>query len=155
MKIMLDTNEYDKLLEHPESFDKLLRLLAEGRIELLSTHIQRDEILATPDAVKKARLEALLTHARMIETRGIVLDVSRVGEARVGSNDDRRIIDHVRAIKDGLIAATTSSDADMLVTDDKRFARRLMRYPGNKCEIINFQELEKRLANWLSTTENG
>jgi hypothetical protein len=148
-KIMLDANEYDKLLEHPDSYDKLLGLLAEGKIELLSTHIQRDEILATPDPAKKARLEALLTHVRMIETRGVVVDLSRVGLARLGSDEEHRIIYHVRHRKDGLIAATATSDADTLVTDDKRFAKRLNKYPGGRCEVIDFTELERRLANCL------
>lgn len=43
-KIMLDTNEYDRLLAAQDAYDMLLGLLFRGRIELLSTHIQRDEI---------------------------------------------------------------------------------------------------------------
>jgi predicted nucleic acid-binding protein len=152
-KIMFDTNEFDKLLECPGSYDDLLRLLAEGKIELLSTHIQRDEILATPDTVKKARLEELLTHARMIETRGIVLDISRCDQARYGSDEDHRLIEHIRGTnwerdsKDALIAATAARDADVFVTEDKRLMQRLSSYPGIQCEVIDFTELQRRLAD--------
>ncbi len=148
-RIMLDTNEYDKILTNPDSYDLLLRLLAEGKIELLSTHIQRDEIMGTEDddEAKKARLGAILCHASMISTRGAVWDVSIHGLSRYGSDEDHGIIDQVRDVKDGLIAATTSSDADTLVTDDKRFANRLRDYRGSKCEVIEFAELERRLAD--------
>jgi predicted nucleic acid-binding protein len=147
-KVMLDTNEYDKLLGHSESYGRLLQLLAEGKIELISTHIQRDEIMAiTDDDTKKARLEAILSHARMIPTRGAAYGVSRYGLATYGRDEDHRIMDKVRDVKDGLIAATASSDADTLVTNDKDFANRLRNYPGNKCEIMDFAEFERRLAD--------
>ncbi len=119
-RVMLDTMEYDKLVSAPESYHILLRLLSSGRIELLSTHIQRDQIVAMPDNDKKARLQTILGQARMIETRGIVYDVSRYDEARFGSDEDHNLIDGVKDVEDGLIAATASSDADTLVTDDER-----------------------------------
>ena len=152
-RIMLDTNEYDRLLAAPETYDRLLGLLSEGKIELLSTHVQRDEIMAVDDAAKKVRLEALLAHARLIATQGAILDVSKVGLARLGNDEDHNLIEHVRGeawqrkSKDALIAATASKDADALVTDDKRLARRLKNHPDTRCEVIDFEEFERRLVD--------
>jgi hypothetical protein len=152
-KIMLDTNEYDRLLAAPDTYDKLPSLLSVGKIELLTTHVQRDEIMAIDDAGKKARLEALLTHARMIPTRGAILDISRFDLARSGDEDDHKLIEHIRGeawerkSKDALIAATAVKDADVFVTDDKRLAGRLYSYPRIRCEVINFEQLKTRLAN--------
>ena len=150
-RIMLDTNEYDKLLVAPHAYDRLLALLAEGKIELLATHIQKDEIMAVEDAIKKARLQAVLSRARMIATRGIVLDVSRFDQSRFGNDEDHKLIEHIRGSRrdrdteDALIAATAATDADVLVTDDESLMRRLNSYPSIQCEVITFKELERRL----------
>jgi len=152
-KIMLDTNEYDRLLADPETYGRLLRSLSKGKIELVTAHVQRDEIIAVDDAGKKARLEALLAHARLIATRGFIWDKSRWDLARFGNDKDHNLIEHVRGTawerksEDALIAATAAKDADVFVTDDKRLARRLNTYPGMKCEVIDFEELKRRLTN--------
>jgi predicted nucleic acid-binding protein len=155
-RIMLDTNEYDKLLAAPHVYDRLLALLAEGKIELLATHIQKDEIMAVEDTIKKARLQALLSRARMIATRGSVFGVSRFDQSRFGRDEDHKLIEHKliehirrsrwdRDTEDALIAATAATDADVLVTDDESLMRRLNSYPSIQCEVIIFKELERRL----------
>jgi predicted nucleic acid-binding protein len=147
---MFDTMEYDKLLESPATYEKLLHLITERRIEMLTTHIQRDEITATPDEAKRTRLMSLFTNARPIGTRGVVLDISGVDEARIGGDEDHKLVNDVRGnrwdrdTKDSLIAATASNDADMLVTDDRRFVQRL-RDAHVRCEVIGFTEFQKRL----------
>jgi len=153
LKIMLDTNQYDKLLKAPVTYVRLLELQRQGEIELLTTHIQRDEILAVDDPEKRGRLEALLGQARVIGTRGVVVGVSRVGLATLGDDKDHALIEHIRSrawkrkTKDALIVATATKDADLLVTDDDRLTRRLERYLGTKCEAINFEEFQTRMAN--------
>lgn len=152
-RIMLDTNEFDRLLAAPETCDRLLGVLSEGKIELLTTHIQRDEIMAVDDAGKKARLRALLTHACLVATRGIIFGRSRFGLARFGSDEDHDLIEHIRGEAwerksgDALIAATAAKDANVFVTDDRRLARRLSSYPGMQCEVIDFEEFQRRLVN--------
>lgn len=147
---MFDTMEYDKLLENAATWEKLLRLVTEGRIELLTTHIQRDEIMATPDEARRARLMSLFTNAHLIGTRGVVVGTSRSGEARLGSDEDHELTDYVRGnrwdrdTEDSLIAATASGEADTLVTDDRRFIQRL-RNAGVRCDVIEFSEFQRRL----------
>jgi len=154
-KIMLDTMEYDKLLNAPKTYERLLKLQSEGKIELLTTHIQRDEILAIGDVGKRGRLEVLLVHARLLGTRGAIFDVSRFGLARFGDAEDHALIEHIRGAgwerksKDALIVATAVKDANVFVTDDKPLTRRLKSYPSVKCDIINFEEFERRLANLM------
>jgi hypothetical protein len=151
-KIMLDTMQYDKLLDATETYDRLLKLQSERKIELLTTHIQRDELGAIGDVKKRTLLEAILTHARLIPTRGAILDKSRVGLARLGNDEDHSLIEHIRGeawereSNDALIAATAVKDADVFVTDDDTLTRRLKSYPGTKCEVMNFEELDKHLA---------
>jgi len=153
LKIMLDTNQYDRLLKAPVTYDRLLQLQSHGEIELLTTHIQRDEILAVDDPEKRGPLEALLGQARLIGTRGVVVGVSRIGLARLGDDKDHALIEHVRGrawkrkTKDALIVATATKDADVLVTDDDRLIRRMKRYPGARCEAVNFEEFQTRIAN--------
>lgn len=152
-KMMLDTNQYDRLLAAPDTYEKLLSLVSIGKIELLTTHIQRDEITAVEEPGKKARLAALLAHARMIPTRGAIFDISRFDLARFGDDDDHKLIEHIRGAawerksEDALIAATAAKDADVFVTDDKSLARRLKSYPAIRCEVIDFEELDRRLVD--------
>jgi len=109
--------------------------------------------MAVDDHVKRARLEALLAQARLIATRGFIWGKSRWGLARFGNDKGYNLVERIRGTtwdrktEDALIAATASNDADVFVTDDKRLARRLKSYPGMKCEVIDFNELKRRLIN--------
>jgi predicted nucleic acid-binding protein len=147
---MFDTMEYDKLLENQATYEKLLHLITYRRIELLTTHIQRDEIMATPDEAKRTKLMRLFTTAHLIATRGIIFGTSRFGEARFGRDEDHKVIDDIRGnswdkdTEDSLIAATASSDADTLVTDDRPFMRRL-RDANVRCDVIDFGVFQRRL----------
>lgn len=151
MKIMLDTMEYDHLAADTVAYQRIIQLMQEGKVELLSTHIQRDEILAMPNESKRSALEALLNHTTMIGTRGIILGTSRFGQARFGSDEEHKLIEHVRRdrwdrdTEDGLIAATASSDVNVFVTDDKPLTKRL-KLANLKCEVINFDEFKNRLG---------
>jgi len=154
-KIMLDTMQYDKLLYACETRDRLFRLLSETKIELLSTHIQKDEILAIDNAEKRTRLDVIFVHARLIATRGVILDKSKVGFAGLGDEEDYVLVEHIRGEawerkgNDALIAATAAKDADLFVTDDKPLTRRLNAYPALKCEVIDFAEFSRRLFDWM------
>jgi len=154
-KIMLDTNQYDKLLDAPVTYDRLLRLQSEEKIELLTTHIQRDELMAMNNIERRMRLEAIFANARLTGTRGIILNKSRLGFARFGDDENHALIEHIRGeawerkSNDALIAATAAKEADLFVTEDKPLARRLKDYPGLKCEVIDFDEFERRLAKLI------
>ena len=151
--MMFDTNEFDRLVDASDAYERLMALLLEREIELLVTHVQRDEIVVIQDTTKKSRLLALLGLARMIPTRGIVLGVSRIDQSRFGSDEDHKLIEHIRGDRwdrdtnDALIAATAARDADVFVTDDETLMRRLNSYTDIRCELIDFKELERRLVN--------
>jgi len=150
---MFDTMEYDKILDAPAIFAKVLELISNGKIELLLTHIQRDEIMKVHDTSKRNRLEAFLNHTKMIGTRGVVIGYSRLDQARFGSDEDHKLIDYIRSsawdrkTNDALIAVTAARDADVFVTDDYRLMRKLENYPNLTCEIITFDKFETRLNN--------
>jgi len=152
-KIMLDTNQYDRLPDAPETYGRLRKLQSDGKIELLTTHIKRDELSVTNHRKRRVRLEALLASARLIGTRGAILDMSRCDLARLGDDEDQALIEHIRGRawerknKGALIAATAAKDADLFVTNDKLLTRRLESYPRIRCEIMNFEKFERHLAN--------
>jgi predicted nucleic acid-binding protein len=152
-RIMFDTNVFDKLVTAPDAYERLMTLLSQGKIELLVTHIQRDEIAAIADSTKRAQLLALLDHGHIISTRRAVWDVSRYDQSRIGSDEDNKLIEHIRGDRwdrdtnDALIAATAARDADVFVTDDGILMRRLTSYPEIHCQVINFEELERHLTN--------
>jgi len=53
MRVMLDTNEYDRLLGDTATCERLFQFVKEGKVELLTTHIQKDEIEAI--SIKQAK----------------------------------------------------------------------------------------------------
>ena len=73
---MLDSNVYDQLVETPERQLRFVGAYDRGLIELLMTHIQRDELSQIPDA---ARRNVILAIPFVITpTYGIVLGTSRL-----------------------------------------------------------------------------
>jgi predicted nucleic acid-binding protein len=152
MRVMFDTMGYDRLSQDEATRRKLMEMIEEGKVVLLTTHIQRDEIMAMNDEAKKSKLLQLLKHAQFIATRGAVYGLSRYGQSRYGSDEDHTIIERIRGkrrdrdTEDSLIAATASGEADTLVTDDHRFTNRLTKVDV-KCEVIDYVEFKRRLES--------
>jgi predicted nucleic acid-binding protein len=121
---VLDSNVYDQLVETPERQLRFVGAHDRGLIELLMTHIQRDELSQIPDA---ARRNAILAIPFVITpTYGIVLGTSRLGMARFG---DPERIDAIRSptgehTNDALIATTAEYEGAVLVTEERRLTNR-------------------------------
>ena len=54
---LIDSNIYDKIVDVPGAFDLVTKLVGDGKIKLLTTHVQADEIADAPGP----RLASLLT----------------------------------------------------------------------------------------------
>ncbi|MHB1128906.1 MAG: hypothetical protein ACYC06_02525 [Ilumatobacteraceae bacterium] len=89
LKLMLDTNVVDKLVADRELLGILRREVDAGKIELLITHVQIDEVLNTRED-KRAKRDALVQllvelPARRVATYGFIPGLSRLGNAMPGS----------------------------------------------------------------------
>src|SRR5688500_8801051 len=77
----LDTNVFDLLAADDETLEVVAGLLQEGKIELVTTHVQRDELAEIPDAEKRERVGRI--PARLVATHGFVIGVSRLDMGRL------------------------------------------------------------------------
>jgi len=100
----------------------------EGRLELIVTHVQIDEVSATPDDAKR-RLLLELAHETNADTAGFVIGVSKLDMAAIGTDEENRLIEDVTAgntrhAEDALLLSTAKRDGAVLVTNERRLANR-------------------------------
>lgn len=148
MKIMLDTQIYDLIVDTPGMAKRLNRLSREGKVTVLCTHIQEDELANIADKQKRAAIVKIIK--KKVATSGAVYGVSKYGQATYvhGSSDGVSIGD-IRSpsgkhTKDALIATAAAQNADVLVTEDRRLANR-MRILSPSCKAWGFGQLKEYL----------
>jgi hypothetical protein len=115
---------FDLLAESDGRLETVRELVERGELELVETHVQRDEHSRITDPEKRARVRSVPT--RSTPTWGFVLGTSRLGEARLGPAEPiegvcRGNLDHA---EDALIASTALFDGCTLVTNDRRLTNR-------------------------------
>jgi hypothetical protein len=127
---MLDTNAVD-VLSATDGLSEALRPLVEaGELDILWTHITIDELLdITHDAELRNRLVNTGAQlARVVDTVGFVLGVSRLGMATLGPAepiaDYRGDSSSDNNLKDALIVIAAQHGADAVVTNDTRMIPR-------------------------------
>ena len=127
-RAVLDSNAVDPLIDWPGAYEAVRAGLDAGRIELLFTHVNIDELAAVPDLDRRARLLLVLVDiGRLVPTGASAFDVSRLNFARL--YDDVDVIEALRSgnvdhTRDALIAATALFEGCALVTNEKRLAAR-------------------------------
>lgn len=145
MKIMLDTQIYDLIVDIPGMAKRLNQLSREGKVLVLYTHIQEDELANIPDEQKRVAIAQIIR--KKVVTSGAVYGVSKYGQATYGDGSSGGIsISDIRSLsrkhtKDALIATTTARNADVLVTEDKRLANRIKTLSPS-CEVWGFDKLK-------------
>ena len=94
LNCMFDTNVFNRILDKVLTIDAL-----NGQVNAHATHIQRDEIMRTPDDERRKALEAVFTNVTGagVPTSSLVVGVSRVGAARIGA---KRIVSTSSAVWD-------------------------------------------------------
>jgi predicted nucleic acid-binding protein len=141
--VMLDTNIYDRIVETPGMASALDQLTAAGRIQILTTFIQQDEIAAIPDVVKRSKVKSVRT-TKVTPTAGMY-GVTPYGESPYGCDGSEGVLP-VDALmsrsgkrwQDALIASTASAKADVLVTEDADLKSRVAR-AGIRCEVWGYE----------------
>ncbi len=142
MRLMLDTMIYDKVVDTPGMLELLQRLVDEGEVEILATHIQEDELAKIPDERKRAEVSKI--PRQEVPTSGAVWNTSKWDRATWGDGSESGVsIDEIRSEKrghthDALIATSASANVDALVTNDKRLKNRLNDSDA-RCEVWNFK----------------
>ncbi len=120
--------------------------LLNGR-ECFATHIQYDEILATPDATRRSQLEevfSLIPQLTQLPTESFVIGVSRLGESRLSDgilySKMRSRLNEVNKrkrnnLQDILIAETAMKTNITLVTHDKDLFAIITEFGGAACNL--------------------
>ena len=149
MRIMLDTQIYDLIIGTSGMVERLSQFWKEGKVVVLSTHIQEDQLASIPNKKKRTEIQRIVRQE--LPTSGSVIGVSRLGKARLGNGsmggfgiDDFRTKSR-KHTKDALIATTAARDADILVTEDRRFVNR-MQALHSTCKVWRFNQLEEFLG---------
>ena len=75
MRIMLDSNVHDLVAADQAVLAAIRQRIADGRLKLVSTHVQRDELSVAPKQ-KRAALLAIYELSEKVSTTGAVWDVS-------------------------------------------------------------------------------
>ncbi len=79
---MFDTNIFNAVVDGKFDIQSLI-----DRAEIYITHIQRDELKATPDGIKREQLLSILKIIEQpVSTESFVLGTSRLGQAKLGTN---------------------------------------------------------------------
>jgi rRNA-processing protein FCF1 len=137
---LFDGNVLDWLVERPADLTAIQQSLQDGRLRLIHTHLLRDEPDATPDPEKRAKLAAVREQlaGEYVATTGFVLDVSRLDEAKLFSDEGARRFNEElttedpntggrRHAEDALLALTAEDEGAVLVTRDVNLTKRARR----------------------------
>lgn len=157
-RIAFDTNVVDAILASPGLLKAIHQAAASGELILVSSHVQEDELTATPNEERRAKLLALYRALPVttVATHGFVIGVSRVGMARIGDGSRTGVaIDDLASKerkhrRDALIGVTAAGEADVLVTCERRLKRK-MEAEGAPCKVWDFDEFRQYV---LSITES-
>lgn len=149
-RIAIDNMIADRIMERPGLLRAIRRAAGCGALVIVATHILRDGLAQTSDPERRRRLLATCDELpkEEVPTRGLVLDVSQLDEARLGDGAESGVsLGQLKtrgrgAWKDALIATTASGDADVLVTEDKDLAKRV-RAARARCAVWNFAEFAR------------
>lgn len=133
-RVMLDSNVVDKLLADEDLLASILAAVAAGRLGIVVTHVQRDELAAVSAGERRMRLLEVLERVApaSVATAGFVLDLSRLDHARLFDDDaasrHRGFVGRSRRrAKDALILATAEAEGLPVVTCESK-ARNLRRF---------------------------
>ena len=150
LRVMLDTNIFDRIIEVPGFAGHLRSLTAGGRLDIVVTHVQEDELARIPDTAK--RREVQLVPRRSIATSVFLMGFSPLGAARLGEGDGGGLsLDELaerNRVPDAVIALTAAAEAEEVeafVTEDARLARSV-KAKAKTLKVWNFTEFRHRVT---------
>jgi hypothetical protein len=122
---MADSCVIDRFVEDDDKGRGLMRAIDDGRLELVTTHVQGTENERTPDPLKRARLAAVPRVE--VGASVCVLGHWRLGVDRLGNGEVyKHIARSPKDVEDGMIADTAVAEGLPLVTEDARLRKRAL-----------------------------
>ena len=143
MRVMIDTQIFDELIEDSDTLGSLLELINNQKIELLITTAQDREIEKIPDKDKKNKIRAVPT--TKVGTPLFILGYSAMNLDELGTGEEDGIryseieAGNPRHKEDALIGITAAQKAKILVTNDKRFFNKILK-SDTSLVIMKYQE---------------
>lgn len=143
MKVMLDSNIFDRIVTTKGLVDDLIRLATDEKIDMVTTHVQEDELNRIPDAEK--RNAVIQVPRQVIKTSGAIYDVSKYGQAKYG---DGSVQGHShqdvhkgnpKHAEDALISLTALKQVDVFVTEDKTLHKKVTQM-STSLQVWSFQD---------------
>jgi len=153
LRVMLDTNIFDRIIEVPGLAGHLRSLTSSGRLDIVVTHVQEDELARIRDTEKRWAIQQV--PRRSVPTAVFVLDVSRLGQARLGEGHEGGLEydtlrgENPKRVRDAVIALTAAAEAEeveVFVTEDDGLARRV-RAKAKTLKVWNFPEFQLRVSS--------
>ena len=146
-RVLLDSNAIDPIADTPGLLAACQEAGHQGLVTFLKIHVVEDELTTAPEPRRTLLLStyrALL--GASISTPGFVLGESRLGLAMFGDDRDHQVIRSVRGggdhpMRDALIGSTADGEADVFVTCEKDFRKRMTRL-GVSCESWSMEDLK-------------
>ena len=127
MRFMFDTNVYDELLADPETCELLLQALQSGRVRVVRTHVEEDELGRVCDVARRSALLAIWTSlgSAKTPTTAAVWGVSKWGGATWTGAADRDRLERLRRgnpkhTRDAILTLTAAANVDVFVTQEAR-----------------------------------
>ena len=150
LRVMLDSNIFDRIIESPGLVGRLQSLTASGQLDIVVTHVQEDELARIPDAAK--REEVQLVPRRLMAAAVFLMGFSPLGAARLGGGDGGGLslneLAERNQVPDAVIALTAAAEAEevqVFVTEDARLARSV-RAKAATLKVWNFTEFRLRVT---------
>jgi hypothetical protein len=103
-------------------FEIAFQKIEERKMSVIATHVQFDELSATPDLSRRTRLLRIYQFlVKEVPTSGAVWGVSKWGQAKYGTdqqNDDLVLLkaNNDKNIEDALISITAAENVEIFVT---------------------------------------
>lgn len=152
LHLVFDSNVYDCFLNPDLTLNEQLvncvnKCVQAGKIDIFTTHVQVDELNATPCESKRKALadvrNSLMT--KLIVTSGAIWDVSKWdmctydnGAGPIKLEDIQK--GNPKHCEDALITSTASAGADVLVTNEIRLRNKINNL-GTPLQVWNFTEM--------------
>jgi predicted nucleic acid-binding protein len=132
--VVLDSNGWDPLLDDPAHLDAVVEAVESGRLRVLVSHVQLDQLAATPgDRGHQLLLVVELVDPAWVATSVFVLDFSPLDEAALADDDTAAFADRLRGgeqvtdprhIADAVLAVTAHRNGATFITSDRRLSKR-------------------------------
>jgi hypothetical protein len=144
-RVVIDNCSLHPFVQVPGAYEAARRAIDSGRLEILYTHVTLEEATATPDPeLRDSLVHVLTTLGSLVPTGAFIVNLSRVGQARVTDECGTAAVEALRSNAarhsiDALVAITAQFEGCALLTEEKKRLPRRARDEG--IEVLDCQQL--------------